>query len=114
MQIFTFLQAADKDKLNLKYKLLSCEPKNYCHTILNFNETTGEIKLRKLGLDETDLRFNLTVQVCLKCMKNDLLKYLENKFISNTYKNIIFRFLMESTVLKQLTLKQFIKNQNYF
>ena len=66
MQIFTFLQAADKDKLNLKYKLLSCEPKNHCYTILNFNEPSGKIKLRKLGLDATDHKFNLTVQVCLK------------------------------------------------
>ena len=61
-----FSKAVDKDKLNLKYKLLSCEPKNYCHTILNFNETSGEIKLRKLGVDDTDHKFNLTVQVCLK------------------------------------------------
>ena len=63
-----YFKVADNDKMKLTYKMLSCSPRLDCHSIVNLNETTGKIKLKKLNENELDHKFSLTVQVSLNAL----------------------------------------------
>ena len=67
--VYYYLKVLDADNLHLNYKMLSCHPFTDCHSMLNFDEATGKITLKKSGQNGFDHKFFLTVQVRLLIIK---------------------------------------------